>query len=271
MLAAFDISNTRVTVGFFDGADLRASVSRAADARRTADEYALLLADSLREEHLSRGDVAGAVIGCVVPALTSTFEQVCQRLFHLRPLVVGAATRTGIRIATLNPREVGADRIVNALAAQHFYGQPSIVVDLDTATTFDAVAADGAYAGSAIAPGLVLAAEALAQGTSRLQRVDLARPRTAIGKDTVSALQSGLIFGHVAMIEGMVARIRAELDAPNAPVIATGELAPLIAAETRCIDKVEPALSLIGLRLFYELNQTTTRTAPPAVLRASGS
>jgi type III pantothenate kinase len=160
-----------------------------------------------------------------------------------------------MRIATQNPREVGPDRIVNALAAQHLVGSPVIVVDLDTATAFDVVAADGSYAGTVIAPGLALSAEALAQRTSRLQRVELVKPRSVIGKDTISAVQSGLVHGHSAMVEGLVARIRAELDAPTAPVVATGELGALIAAETGCIDRLEPALSLIGLRLFYERNQ----------------
>jgi type III pantothenate kinase len=139
MLVAFDISNTRVTVGFFDSVELHATVSLGADSRRTTDEYALLLAGYLREERLARTDITAAVIGSVVPALAGTFEQVCQRLFHIRPVVVGAATRTGLRIATQHPREVGADRILNALAVQHLHGSPAIVVDLDTATAFDVV------------------------------------------------------------------------------------------------------------------------------------
>jgi type III pantothenate kinase len=254
VLTAFDISNTRVTIGFFADAELRASLSLTADPRRTADEYALLLAGYLREEKLLRRGVDAAVIGSVVPQLSSTFEQICQRLFHVRPLLVGAGMRTGIRVATQHPREVGPDRILNALAVQHLYGAPAIVVDLDTATVFDVVAGDGAYIGSVIAPGLMVSAEALSQRTSRLQRVELAKPKQVIGKDTVSAVQSGLIFGHVAMIEGLVARIRAELGAP-AMVVATGDLAPLLASETSCIDRIEPNLSLIGLRLFYEHNR----------------
>jgi type III pantothenate kinase len=255
MLATIDISNTRVTTGLFDGAEMRAHFAAAADARRTADEYALLLSAFLREEGIPRGDVRGAAIASVVPALTGVFEQVCSRVLRVRPLVVGDAARIGIRLATRNPREVGADRIVNAIAVQHLHGSPAIVVDLDTATAFDIVAPDGSYAGSVIAPGLALSAEALAQHTSRLQRVQLSKPTTIVGKDTIGAIQSGLIYGHIALIEGLVERIRSEIAQPTAVVVATGELAPLLAVETRCIDRIEPWLSLIGLRLFYERNQ----------------
>jgi len=168
--------------------------------------------------------------------------------------VVGHATRAGIRITTQQPRELGADRIVNAIAVQHLHGSPAIVVDFETATSFDIVAADGAYAGTIIAPGLALAAEALVQHTSRLQRVELTKPKSVIGRDTIGALLSGTVYGHVALVEGLVARIRAELGSP-AIVVATGELASLVAAETSVVDRVEPWLAHVGLRLFYELNR----------------
>jgi type III pantothenate kinase len=255
MLATFDISNTRITIGFFDAAELRAHLTLAADARRTADEYGLLLSAFLREQGIARGDIEGAAVASVMPTLTGVFEQACRQMLRVRALVVGEATRSGIRLATRNPREVGADRIVNAIAVQHLHGSPAIVVDLDTATAFDVVAEDGSYAGSIIAPGLALSAEALAQNTSRLQRVQLSKPAAVVGKDTIGALQSGLVYGHVALIEGLVERIRAEIAQPNAVVVATGELAPLLSGETRCIDRIEPWLSLIGLRLFYERNQ----------------
>jgi type III pantothenate kinase len=256
MLATFDISNTRVTVGFFDGEDLRASFSMVSDPRRTSDEYGLLVSGFLREQGIPSNVVRGAAIASVVPPLTGAFEQLCARLLKVRPIVVGIATRTGIRIATQHPRELGPDRIVNAIAVQRLQGSPAIVVDLDTATAFDVVAADGSYAGAIIAPGLATSAEALFQHASRLQRVELARPRLVIGRDTVSSLQAGVVLGHVALVEGLVARIRAELG-QSAPVVATGELAPLIAAETSVIDRVEPWLSLIGLRLFHQLNEST--------------
>jgi type III pantothenate kinase len=253
MLATFDISNTQIRAGIFDGPEPRATFSWAADVRRTVHEYAVLLDSGLREEGLSRRDIHDAAIASVVPPLTGVFEHLCERLFRQRPIVVGVATRTGIRVDTHQPREVGADRIVNAIAVRHLHGSPAIVVDFDTATSFDVVAADGSYAGTVIAPGLTLAAEALFQHTSRLARVELTTPKTVIGKDTASALLSGAVFGHVALVEGLIARIRSEL-AQTAVVVATGDLAPLVAAQTSIIDRIEPWLSLVGLRLFYELN-----------------
>ena len=254
MLATFDISNTRIKAGIFDGEDLRATFSLAAEVRRTADEYAVLLDGLLREERVQRRDIHGVAIASVVPPLTGIFEQVSGRLFRQQAVVVGHATRAGIRIATQQPRELGADRIVNAIAVQHLHGSPAIVVDVETATSFDVVAADGSYAGTVIAPGLALAAEALFQHTSRLQRVELTRPKSAIGRDTIGALLSGTVYGHVALVEGLLARIKAELGSP-AIVVATGELASLVAAETDAIDRVEPWLAHVGLRLFYELNR----------------
>lgn len=254
MLAAFDISNTRVTLGLFEGVALRVSVAVATDVRRTPEEYAVLLAGALREEGVERERVEGAAIACVVPPLTAPFEALCRKLFGVRALVVGAGAKTGVRIATANPREVGPDRVVNALAARELAGAPTLVVDCDTATVFDLVAADGAYVGSAIAPGLQVGAEALIQRTSRLPRVELAAPATPIGRDTVGALQAGLVLGHAAMVEGMVARIWTAAGVEGT-VIGTGEWGPLVAAHTRVIDRVEPALALIGLRLFYELNR----------------
>ncbi|MDE3076923.1 MAG: type III pantothenate kinase, partial [Chloroflexota bacterium] len=165
-----------------------------------------------------------------------------------------AGTRTGIRIATQNPREVGANRIVNAAAAFHLYGGPAIVLDFGTATSFDVVGQDGAYLGSVIAPGLSLAAEALFQHASRLYRVELASPRSVIGRDTTTALQSGVVIGHAAMVEGMLARIKAEIDRP-ATVIATGEFGAQVLPQLSHIDYVQPFLSLHGLRLLFELNQ----------------
>lgn len=254
MLIGFDVSNTRIGIGIFDGPELHASFALGTDVRRTADEYGVLLIGLLNEARLAREQIDGAAIASVVPPLTEAFEQLCSRLLGVPPLTVGAGTRTGIRIDTHNPREVGTDRIVNAVATHHLFGGPAIIVDFSTATAFDAVGPDGAYLGSAIAPGLTLSAEALFQHTSRLPRVDLVRPKSAIGKDTISALQSGLLFGHVAMVQGMLARMQVELG-HHALVLATGELAPLIASEVAEIDRLEPHLTLIGLRLLYELNR----------------
>ena len=252
LLVALDIGNTRTTVGLFEGADLRAAYTLASDVRRTADEYAVMLAGLLREDQVDCGRVRGAAIASVVPPLTEAFQHLCQRLFGVRALAVDAGVRTGIKVATHNPREVGPDRVVNAVAAHRLYGGPAIIVDFGTPTSFDVVGTDGAYLGSVIAPGLAVSAEALFQATSRLPRVDLLRPKSVVGRDTAGALQSGILLGHVALVEGMVARIQAEVGPSQ--VIATGELAPLVARETAAINRVEPNLTLMGLRFVYELN-----------------
>ena len=190
----------------------------------------------------------------VVPPLTTTFVDLSQRYFHVVPLVVGVGVKTGVRIRMDNPREVGADRIVDAAAAHHLYGGPVIVVDLGTATTFGIVSKEGDYIGGVIATGIATAAEALVTRTSQLPRVELTRPKRVIGTNTVAAIQSGIIFGYVGLVEGMVARIRDELR-EKATVVATGGYAELIANETAVIDKVNPDLTLVGLRLIYEMNK----------------
>lgn len=254
MLVAFDIGNTRTTVGLFEGAALRAAYTLATDVHRPADEYGVLLRNLFERDDLAPAVVTGAAIASVVPPVTEAFQQLCRDLFRVPALTVDAGVRTGIRIATHNPREVGPDRVVNAVAVRHLFGQAAIIVDFGTSTTFDVVAADGTYLGSVIAPGLTISAEALFQHTSRLPRVDLLRPRTVVGKDTAAALQSGLLLGHVAMVEGLLARIKDEVG-HGSLVVATGELAPLIAREAVGIDRVEPHLTLIGLRVLYDLNQ----------------
>jgi type III pantothenate kinase len=190
----------------------------------------------------------------VVPPLTTTFVDLSQRYFHVTPLVVGAGVKTGVRIRMDNPREVGADRVVDAAAAHHLYGGPVIVVDLGTATTFGIVSKEGDYIGGVISTGIATAAEALVTRTAQLPRVELTRPKCVIGANTVAAMQSGIIFGYVGLVEGMVARIQDELG-QKAAVVATGGYAELIANETAVIDKVNPDLTLIGLRLIYEMNK----------------
>jgi type III pantothenate kinase len=198
--------------------------------------------------------VSGVALASVVPPLTGIFVEMCQRYLGHDPLAVTADIETGVRVLIDYPAQAGADRILNALAAHRLYGSPAIVVDFGTATTFDAVSAEGDYVGGAIAPGLGIAAEALFSRTAKLPRIQLAAPPAAIGRNTVHAMQSGLILGYVGLIEGLVARIRAELGG-RAKVIATGGLAPLLAQETEVIELVDPMLTLEGLRLIYELNQ----------------
>jgi len=254
MLLAIDIGNTDTTLGVFDGEELRATWHMATSVHRMADEYAALLLNLLHQQGLDIPDIKAGALCSVVPPLISTFGELFQRYFHISPLVVGAGVKTGVRIRMDNPREMGADRIVNAAAAHHLYGGPVIVTDLGTATTFDTVSKEGDYLGGAIAPGIMAAAEALFTRAAMLPRVELTRPKRAIGTNTIAAMQSGIIFGYVGLIEGIVARIQQELG-EKAKVVATGGAAELLAKETAVIDVVNPDLTLIGLRLIYEMNK----------------
>ena len=253
MLLAIDIGNTNVTLGLYEGETLGPRWRLATDHQRMADEYGILLTSLLAHAKLDAGRVHGIALASVVPPLTSVFIQACEAFLGQDPFVVDAGVKTGVRIRYDDPKAVGADRVVDAAAVQKLYGGPACVVDLGTATTFDAISADGDYLGGAIAPGLGISAEALSQRTAKLTKVDLVRPPTAIGRNTVHAIQSGLVLGHVGLIEGMVARFRAELG-PNMKVIATGGLASLIASETKAIDIIAPWLTLDGLRIVWELN-----------------
>lgn len=255
MLLAVDIGNTNITLGVFDGDKLKITWRVATGIHRMADEYATLLLDLFDRRSISPSQIKEAVVCSVVPPLIAVFEEVCRRYLGISPLVVQAGVKTGVRILLDNPREVGPDRIVNVAAAHHLYGGPLIVIDLGTAITFDTVSKEGDYLGGAIAPGIAIATEALFNRTAMLPRVELVRPRKAIGKNTITAMQSGIIFGYAALIEGMVNRIRRELKG-EVKVIATGGYAELLAQETPVIQEVNPDLTLIGLRLIYEMNKS---------------
>ena len=254
MLLTIDIGNTDITLGIFKGEELRATWHIATDIHRMADEYAALILNLMGHQSFKIAEIKEIALCSVVPPLVATFEELFQRYFHVSPLVVGAGVKTGVRIRMDNPREVGADRIVNAAAAHHLYGGPIIITDLGTATTFDTVSKEGDYIGGVIAPGIDTAAEALFMRAAMLPRVELTRPKHAIGTNTISAMQSGIIFGYVGLIEGIVARIQRELG-EKAKVVATGGYAELIAKETNAFDSVNPDLTLIGLRLIYQMNK----------------
>jgi type III pantothenate kinase len=254
MLLAIDIGNTSTTLGIFEGEELRATWHMATSIHRMADEYAALLLNLLHQQGMDTSDIKAVALCSVVPPLISTFVDFSQRYFHTTPLVVGAGVKTGVRIRMDNPREVGADRIADAAAAHHLYGGPVIIIDLGTATTFGIVSKEGDYIGGIIATGIATAAEALFTRTAQLPRVELAHPKHVIGTNTVAAVQSGIIYGYASLVEGMLARIRKELG-EKALVVATGGYAELIAKETKVIDVVNPDLTLIGLRLIYEMNK----------------
>jgi type III pantothenate kinase len=254
MLLAIDIGNTSVHFGIFQGEELRDTWRLGSDVERLPDEYAILVLGLLRTAGVGPAEITDCVISSTVPVLTQTFGDLTRRYFHTNTLTVSSGVRTGLRILYDNPRDVGADRVIDAVAALKLYGPPLIVVDCGTATVFDAISREGDYVGGAIAPGIGIAAEALFQRASRLYRVDLERPKSAIGKNTVHALQSGIMFGYVGLVEGIVARFQRELGG-GAHVIGTGGYSPIIARETPVIEVVNTELTLEGLRLVYDLNR----------------
>ena len=254
MLLAIDIGNTNITVGAFDGDDLRATFRMSTDARKMADEYAILLSQMLPLRGVSRAEIGAVAICSVVPPLTSIFVHLAESHIGVRPLVVGAGTRTGVRVRYDPPRDVGADRIVDAAAAFSAHDGPVIVVDIGTATVLDAVTEDGDYLGGAIAPGVSIAADSLFHATAMLRRVELAAPPSAIGRNTVHALQSGLVFGYSELVRGMVRRFDRELGG-GAKVIATGGLARIIENDPKIFDAIDPDLTLRGLKLVYDMNR----------------
>lgn len=253
MLLTIDIGNTNIDIGLFKGKELYVNWSLATDVYKTSDEYAVIVLSLLQQIEATSSDIDHAVLCSVSPPLVPSFRELCERYLNITPLVVEAGIKTGVSILMDNPREVGADRIVNAVGGYHLYGGPLIIIDLGTATTFDVVSPKGDYLGGAISPGIKLATEALFQRTAKLPRVDLVRPKNAIGRDTITAMQSGLVFGYVGLIEGIVARIQRELET-TARVIATGGYSQLLANETKIIEVVDPYLTLVGLREIYERN-----------------
>jgi type III pantothenate kinase len=253
MLLAIDTGNTNVTIGVFEGDTIRATWRIYTRLNQMADEYAVMILNLLKQQGLDVPDIDKVAISCVVPPLRSTFNELFHKYFNITPLMVGPGIKTGIRIRMDNPREVGSDRIANATAAHTIYKDDVIVVAMGTATAFDTVSKEGDYLGGAVAPGIAIAAEALFTRTAALPRVEWIRPKKAIGTSTVTAIQSGLIFGYAGLIEGIVTRIRDELGR-NAMVVATGGYAELVAGETKVIDTVNPDLTLMGLKILYEMN-----------------
>jgi type III pantothenate kinase len=254
MLLTIDIGNTNITFGLFEGEQLGPRWRIRTIHEKMPDEYGILLDQMFRHRGYRPGQVTDIALASVVPPLTPVFEQVCRDYLGHPPLVVDAGVRTGVRIRYENPRDVGADRVADAAAVRVLYDVPACVVDFGTATTFDAVSAEGDYLGGAIAPGIGIAAQALFERTAKLPRVELTRPPSVIGRNTPQAIQSGLLYGYVGLVEGMVARFKAELGSETR-VIATGGLAEVIARETNVIDVVDPWLTLHGLRIVYELNR----------------
>jgi type III pantothenate kinase len=254
MLLAIDIGNTNVVLGVFDEDKLTENWRVGTNSKITPDEYAMIFKDLFGFAGIEFKQITGVIISTVVPPLLPVMIEMSRKYFRIEPMVVTHEIKTGITIKYDNPKEIGADRIVNAAAGYKIYGGPIIIVDFGTATTFCAVTKSGEYLGGAITPGVKISAEALFQRASKLPRVELTKPSKVIGADTISAMQSGIIYGYAGLVDGIVERMKKELS-PDAIVVATGGLAELIAPETKTIQELKPHLTLEGLRFLYSINR----------------
>lgn len=254
MLLAIDIGNTNTLIGVYKDNFLSASFRIRTEKDITPDEYGLLLKALFSQSSLSLNNIKAIIISCVVPPMLYTMERFCQGYFHIHPLIVGPGIKTGMPIHYDNPREVGADRIANAVSAYEKYKTNVIVVDFGTATTFDYISEEGAYMGGAIAPGIGISCDALFRHASRLPRADIfAKPKNIVAKDTMSSMNAGIIYGYAGLVDGIVERIKREVKS-NPKVVATGGLATIIASESNTIDDVDENLTLEGLRILYHRN-----------------
>lgn len=253
MLLAIDIGNTSIKLGIFDHDNLMTAWQLATELNRQSDEYGMLLLSLLHNKEVNPSDIDGVVLCSVVPPLVPTFQKTSQKYLCISPLIIEAGIKTGIRICVENPRELGPDRVANAVAAHSLYGESVIVIDLGTATTFDVISKEGDYIGGVIAPGVSIASEALFLRTAALPRIEFNQPMEIIGRNTISAMQSGIFYGYIGLIENILKKIEQYL-ACKTTVVATGGYAQLI-NEITTIDKIEPNLTLIGLQLIYEMNK----------------
>ncbi len=255
MILTMDVGNTNIKVALFEGSEMKKYWRLSTTKSYTSDEIGFLLTGLFTHEGYSTEDVEGIVMSSVVPTINYTLEHMCKNYFGKTPMMVAPGIKTGINLKYENPRELGSDRIANAVAAQAEYGGPCIFIDFGTATTFGAIDAQGSFLGGCICPGLKLTSEALVSGTAKLPRFELVKPESVIGRTTLSNLQAGVIYGYIGQVDYLVRRFRKELNAPDALVVATGDMALMVAEETGIIDKLDGILTLKGLRLLYERNR----------------
>lgn len=256
MLLAIDVGNTNIVIGALDGEKLLADWRIRTERDITVDELGMQIRNLFASRNLELTEVENVIISCVVPPMLNTLEGFCEKYTSTKALFIGPGIKTGMPIYYDNPKEVGADRIVNAVAAYEKHNCALIIVDFGTATTFDYISAKGEYMGGAIAPGLIISSEALFQKASKLPRVEIfARPQKLVAKDTINSMNAGLVYGYVGLVDGLVNRMKKEVKS-NPRVIATGGLAPLIASESETIDEVSPDLTIDGLRIIFERNRS---------------
>ncbi|MCA1032818.1 type III pantothenate kinase [Bacillus timonensis] len=260
MIFVLDVGNTNTVLGVYDNDELKYHWRIETNRHKTEDEYGMVIKSLLNHVGLSFTDIKGIIISSVVPPTMFALERMCTKYFQIKPVIVGPGIKTGLNIKYENPREVGADRIVNAVAGIHLYGSPLIIVDFGTATTYCYINENKQYMGGAIAPGIGISTEALYTKASKLPRIEIARPSDIIGKNTISAMQAGILFGYVGQVEGIVSRMKSQ-SSVKPKVIATGGLASLIAKESSIIDIIDPFLTLKGLQLIYERNIEQTKSS----------
>ena len=254
MLLAVDVGNTNLTFGVFDGEELKSRFTMTTKVSRTADEYGLWLKNLLEAQTITSGAITDVIISSVVPPVMPFLTEGIREYLHCKPLIVGTGTKTGIKVSVANPKEIGADRIVDAVAAYELYGGPVLVIDFGTATTYDLVSEKGYFVTGITAPGIRICANALWNETARLPEIEIAKPDTILAKDTVTSMQAGLVYGYIGQTEYIIKKVKEEAGLDSMKVVATGGFGKIVSDETEMIDVYDPELTMKGLQIIYQKN-----------------